>query len=287
MGDKAYLNGDLVDVGQAAVTVVNPSLLHGVGLFETLRVYEGRPFRLAAHVARMRASAEKLELPVGQALEQVPDAIDAVLEANRLTEARVRFTVSPPTDANPENVTLLVSGQAFVPYPDELYAKGMTVFICNQYRQSAQDPVAGHKTTSFFPRLIALRDAQNHQCGEALWFTPANLLAEGCISNVFVVKDGRLTTPPVDTPVLPGVTRGAILELAARLEIPADEVSCTIDDLLGADEVFLTNSGWEVMPVTGVERRAIGDEEVGAVTRRLTEAFRELIRGECPPGRDA
>ncbi len=279
MNAMVYLNGEVLELAEAKVAASNPGLLHGVGLFETLRSYAGRPFRLDAHLERMRRSAETLNMPLGNTLERVAEAIGMVLQANELSEARIRFTVTPPSahDAAGEN-TLLVAAEQILGYPPELYQKGMTVFICTNYRQSVQDPLAGHKTLSYLPRLIALRDAQNRHCGEALWFTPENLLAEGCISNVFLVKGGRLRTPPLDTPILPGVTRAAVLDLAEEEGIVAEQDRLTINDLLDADEVFLTNSIMEVMPVTRVERRGIGDEKPGPITQKLTEAYHRLTR---------
>ncbi|HOW72203.1 MAG TPA: aminotransferase class IV [Phycisphaerae bacterium] len=278
MGTKVYLNGRIVEMGEAAVPVSNPALLHGVGLFETVRAYGGRPFRLGRHVHRMLASAERLNMSIGQVSEQVPAAVRQVLEANRLGEARVRFTVTPPAPQEPDaGPNLLVMAQELAGYPDGLYERGMTVYVCDQYRQSVQDPLAGHKTTSYFPRLLVLRNAQDRACGEGLWFTPENLLAEGCMSNVFLIKDGCLATPPLNTPVLPGVTRAAILELAGQEGIPAEESPRTIRDLLEADEVFLTNAIMEVMPVTRVERKAIAGERPGPLTQRLARGYRELV----------
>jgi len=279
MNPKVYLNGTLVPFDAAAVPISSPSLLHGVGLFETLRAYNGHPFRLKQHVDRLKASAEKLNMPVGELIERIPGAVTEVLQANNLKDARIRFTVAPP---GPHELSaepmLLVAAQATSGYPEEFYERGMTVYACSDYRQSRQDPLAGHKTTSYFARLLVLRDAQERGCGEALWFTPENLLAEGCISNVFVVKDGRLTTPPLETPVLPGVTRAAVLEIARAADIPADERSRTLEDLFDADEVFLTNAVMEVMPVTRVERRVIGNEKPGPITCQLAEAYREQTK---------
>ena len=276
MSEKVYLNGELVSVSAARVSVSSPALQHGVGLFETLRAYDGRPFALERHVARMRASAVKLDMPVDGALDEVATAVEQVLAANRLANARVRFTVAPPgPQETPPRPLLLVMAQETAGYPAELYERGMTVCLADRFRQSPWDPLAGHKTTSYCPRLVALRQAQAKGCGEALWATPANLLAEGSLSNLFLVKGGRLKTPPLDTPVLPGVTRAIVLELAQAGGIPADEAPCSIDDLLDADEVFLTNAIMEVMPVSRVERRGIGGEKPGDVTRALAEAYRK------------
>lgn len=282
MAEQVYLNGKLVDAVQAQVSAGNPAFLHGVGLFETLRAYDGRAFALGRHVERMRTSAGQLDMPLGDVLERVPEAVRQVLAVNGLKNARIRFTATPPgAGESAAEPTLLVAAQETAGYPPELYEKGMTVCICDRYRQSSQDPLAGHKTTSYYSRLMALRMAQAKQCGEALWATPANHLAEGSISNLFLVKGGRLRTPPVDTPVLPGITRGIVLELAGESGLTADEAPCTIDDLLDADEVFLTNAIMEVMPVARIERRAIANEQPGAVTRRLHELYRQRVtRGE-------
>ena len=277
MNPRVYLNGKIVEASKACVPASNPSLLHGVGLFETLRAYDGRAFAMDRHIARMKASAEKLNMPVLEQIERVPDAVEQVMEANRLRNARVRFTVTPPGQMEPaDEPTLLVAGQETGGYPQELYERGMAVYACTDYRQSRQDPLAGHKTTSYFSRLLVLRDGQDRACGEALWFTPENCLAEGSISNVFIVKDGRLLTPPLDTPVLPGITRAIVIELAGQASIAVEERSCTINDVLEADELFLTNAIMEIMPVVRVEKQAIGSEKPGAVAKMLTDTYRDL-----------
>jgi branched-subunit amino acid aminotransferase/4-amino-4-deoxychorismate lyase len=279
---RVYLNGEIIESDRAAVSAFNPSFLQGVGLFETLRSYAGRPLRLEQHIERMQNSAAKLHLSIARALPLVPEAVRAVLDANELTDARIRITVTPPDpgalagSAEPgEDPLLLVTAQPIAAYPAELYEKGMTVLLCTDHRQSAHDPMVGHKTTSYFPRLLALRTAQ-----ERGWFTPANQLAEGCISNVFIASGGRLRTPPLDTPVLPGVTRALILEIAAEERIAVEESAIDVDTLLDADEVFLTNAIMEVMPVTRIERQSIKGEKPGEVTRRLMAAFSAFVAAQ-------
>ena len=129
---------------------------------------------------------------------------------------------------------------------------------------------------------MALRRAQQLGLIESLWFTTDNLLAEGCISNVFVVKGGIVKTPPIDTPVLPGVTRAAVIEVAGAGGIPVEERPLTINDLLEADEVFLTSTTMEVMPVARIEKHTIADDRPGPISRRLLQLFRELVARECP-----
>ncbi|NLX22767.1 MAG: hypothetical protein GXY55_14035 [Phycisphaerae bacterium] len=282
MDPQVYLNGKLIELGQACIPVSSTTLLHGVGLFETLRCYNGTAMRLDRHMARLQTSAARLKVAVDPAVQQIPDAVRLVLDANGLANARLRITLMPPgPHQSVAEPTLLVTAEYTTGYPPETYERGWTACLCTDHRQSVHDPLAGHKTTSYFARLLVLRDAQNRGCQEALWFTPRNLLAEGCISNVFVIKNGTLITPPLDTPVLPGVTREAVLQLAAAAQIPAEERDCTVDELLDADEILLTNSVMEIMPVTRIEKKPIAGEKPGPVTRQLAEAYRDLVSAEC------
>jgi D-amino acid aminotransferase len=291
MSELVLLHGEIVEAAEARVSVFDAGLAHGAGLFETVRVYHGNPFRLDEHLRRMRQSGQRLGIALPWDDAELTRGVERVLQANELRDARLRITATPgdartaessPEDASPP-ATLLIAAQAFDSYPAEHYRRGMTVCV-SSFKQSRNDPLAGHKTLSYFPRLLALREAHARQCGEALWFTADNRLAEGSISNVFLVSNEKLLTPPLDTPVLPGVARKVVLEGAAAERIAAEERALTIDDLLAADEVFLTNVILEVMPVCRVERHAVGDEKVGEITRRLHEAYRRMAARECRIG---
>ena len=281
--ERVYLNGELVSADEARVSAFDSGLQHGVSLFETMRAYDGVVFRLDAHMARLQRSAGVLSMTVPEAFESWRQGVADVLGANGLREARVRLTVTAgdaravarDDDAGVQP-TVLISAGPMAGYPAEAYERGMTVLISG-FKQSPDDPIAGHKTGCYLPRLIALREAQTHGCAEALWFTTGHLLAEGCISNVFLVKDGVVKTPPLDTPVLPGITRNVVLDLAVRDGVAAEEAPLTIEDLLAADEVFLTNSIMEVMPVCRIERHAVGNEKPGAVTTALADAYQEQV----------
>ena len=165
-------------------------------------------------------------------------------------------------------------------YPAELYDRGVNAAICD-FRQSTNDPLAGHKSTAYVQRLLGLRQAQQKRCMEAIWFTTRNELAEGSISNVFVVRGGVLKTPPLDTPVLPGIARGLVLQIASDVGIEREECPLMIDDLLDADEVLLTNAIMQVMPVVRVERRDIGQGRVGPISKRLYQEYRNRVQQEC------
>lgn len=277
-----YINGSFLPEPEAMIGVDDGGWLHGAGLFETMRAERGRVFRFDRHINRLRRSAEVLLRPLSD--EALPDesVVAELLRRNGLSDARVRLTVSSGSmrsadegDAPAPNVCL--TAWPLKLYPASMYEQGVQVVIC-PYRVSPSDPIAPHKTTSYLPRLMGLRHAQKVSCLEALWFTTEHHLAEGCISNVFVVTNGVLRTPPPDTPILPGITRETVLELARDQHLATREEPLTIHDLLDANEVFLTNTIMQIMPVIRVEKHDIMDGHPGEVTKRLSEALRERIR---------
>ncbi|MFQ5459125.1 MAG: aminotransferase class IV [Myxococcota bacterium] len=285
MSAVVYLNGSFVPVGEARIGVRNGGWLHGAGLFETMRAEHGRVFRVEKHLDRLIASAEKLLVPVDRGRLPGAQAFGELLERNGLARARVRLTVSAgdvleAVEGEARALTVCATSSALEGYPESRYAAGVTAML-SRHRQSAYDPLAGHKTTSYLPRLVALKEAHEAGCAEALWFTPENLLAEGSISNVFVVSGGEVVTPPTGTPVLPGIARQVVLELCGGAGRPVREGKIDINGLLDADEVFLTNAILQVMPVTRIEKHRIGDGKPGPVTRDLRERFRACVEREC------
>lgn len=283
MKDIVWFNGQFVSAAEASVSIFDGGLLHGAGLFETMRAENGVVFRLEHHLQRIRRSALRLLSPLPD--ESLPRAMDFanLLTHNNMSSARVRLTITAGPIRGDQEIaspTMLITASPLTGYPQEMHEHGITVAVCS-FRTSPADPLGGHKTTSYFPRLLGLREAQQSRCTEAIWFTTSKHLAEGCISNVFVVRDGVLKTPPLDTPVLPGIARGLVLELASALSLKAEETPMGIDDLLDADEVFLTNSMMQVMPVVRVEKHAIKDARAGEMTRRIHGLYRETVRREC------
>ena len=283
--DLMYVAGEYVPMAEARVSALDAGLLLGAGLFETLRTYAGRPFRLGAHLSRLRASGQALRVLVGESDEEIAAILDRLVAASGVGDARIRLTATRgpvseewDEDAGPP-ATLLVTAGPMTPYPEAFYEKGATVVVSDIHANET-DPRTFHKTTNYLANLLALRDARRGRAAEALRFNTKNRLAEGAVSNVFVVTGGRLRTPPVEDGLLAGVTRAAVLEVADALDIPAAQESLTVHDLLDADEVFLTNSIMEVMPVARVEARPIGSGEPGPVTRRLAEGYRALVARE-------
>lgn len=283
----ACVNGLLMPAEEARVSVFDAGFMQGVGLFETMRAYHGHVFRLGRHLERMAASARALGWMTIPDRDECKDSVMQVVRATGGEDARVRLTVTTGSlraaASDTPELTVVATASQGGRYPDECYTKGVTVVV-SESRQHAGDATVGHKTTSYFARLASLRAAHAKSAFESLWFTPQGDLAEGAISNVFVVRDERLFTPPLDTPVLPGITRATTIELAVEQDIPVREQRLTLDDLLGADEVFLTNSMMEIVPVVRVEREPIENEKPGDITRQLAIEYGRLIDQERENG---
>lgn len=275
---QVFLNDRIIPAEEAKIGIDDSSFLYGIGLFETMRAVSGRVFRLDDHLNRLTASARALSIFNSYTVDYIRDAVGRLLQANDLFDARLRLTLTngPLSEGGDRHSTLLISAAQFTPYPKEYFEKGVRVVITD-YRQNAKDPFTGHKTTCYGPRLAALRAAHEKLAAEALWFTTENRLAEGCISNVFLVREGRLLTPPETTPVLPGIARKTVLEIAGQESIPFEERPLDINDLLTAEEIFLTNVIMTILPVTAVEAHNVADVKPGPVTKRLTEKYEEKL----------
>ena len=275
---KVFLNDRLVEAADAAIPHNDSGFLYGMGLFETMRCRGGKVFRLDDHLRRLFASAQVLSIHHAYDKAQIKDAISGLLEANGLSDARLRLTLTggPPKADNETHPTLLITATDFTPYPAEYHENGVRV-VLTEARQNPADPLSGHKSTCYASRLLVLNTAHRKLAAEALWFTTDNRLAEGCISNVFLVKDGTVLTPGLSAGVLPGIARRTVCELASAAGVALEEKDLTVHDLLGADEVFVTNVVMMVLPVVAVEAHTVGAGKPGPVTERLLGMFNEYI----------
>lgn len=283
MAEMVFLNGNLIDRAQAWISVTDGGFLHGAGLFETMRSRHGVVFRLEDHLERLSAGARALSISHPYERAYLCGAIDQVLHANQLADARLRLTLTQGPLMIPQEQrkpTVLITATAFQPYPAEYYRTGAFVTLC-PFRQNATDPTCGHKTTSYYPRLLALNQAHQKGAAEALWLTTDDRLAEGCVSNVFLVKNSVLYTPALETPVLAGILRKTVCQVARQQSIELREKDLHLADVLEADEVLLTNVIMEVLPVTRVETHPVGDGRVGPVAQRLREGFAQVMEQEC------
>jgi branched-chain amino acid aminotransferase len=287
-----YAAGRIAAEREAHVSALDAGLMLGAGLFETLRTYGGRAFRLRQHLARLRASGQTFRIFLGETDDEIEGIIGRLLAANGVADARIRITATRGpifeelADDEAPRATLLVTAGGQASYPPELYERGATVVV-SDIRINETDPRTFHKTTNFLANLLAIQDAHRARAAEALRFNGRRRLAEGAISNVFLVSGGRLLTPPVEDGLMAGVTRAAVLELAAEVGVPAEQRSLTVHDVLDAEEVFLTNSIMEVMPVVRIEQHEVGPKDdpqrlgkPGPVTCRLAEAYKALVAHE-------
>ena len=294
-GMDVYLNGRFVDYEQARVVHDDAGLQHAVGLFETMAAFHGRVFRLEAHLDRLSASARELGLTARLDADKLRRAVLQTLTHNRVERARLRLTVTAgrinllrSDSTEPAEPTVFAVASEPTQYDRRYFEQGITVLVAPPVA-NPMDPLAGHKTLAYWWRLRLLRQAASAQAGEVIVLNITNHLASGAISNLCLVKDGTLLTPyargeEVDgalaAPVLPGITRSVVLSLAEARKIPVEKRMLTIEDLLGADEVFLTNSGWQILPVTRVEKSLVAGGNVGPVTQQLRSALLELIEHE-------
>ena len=279
--DMVHLNGKLVPAGEASVSVFDTGLLHGASVFTTLRSHNGKPFRLDRHLARLMDNAARIGLRHDADPDRLSKAVDELLHANEYPDARIRITLTPGPIGEEPRPTTLVTASKLVNNPD-WYTRGISVMVCG-VRQYAGDPTVGLKTGCYLTRILARQAAATHGDEEALWFSTSGHLAEGCFSNVFLVLTGRLLTPPLDTPVLGGIAREAVFELAAELGLDcSDQDPLGGDELQAADEVFLTSSGSGVRPVVAINKQPVGEGRPGPIAQKIIAAYDALLETECP-----
>jgi branched-chain amino acid aminotransferase len=265
---KVWLDGALVDEGEARVSVADHGFQVGDGVFETLRVYSGRPFALDEHLARLEEGAAAMRIPFPDV--DLARVAAGVLAANGLADARMRITLTsgagPPGLARGQGTpTLLVVALPVLPWPPTSTA------IVSRLRRDEHSPLAGVKTTSLAESVRAYAEARAAGADEALVLNTASELCEATTANVFVVRDKSAVTPPLGSGCLAGITRAHVLELGAaeRVLTPAD--------LVEAEEAFLTSSTREIQPLVAIDGRAVGTGEPGPVTQRLAAAYSEMV----------
>jgi branched-chain amino acid aminotransferase len=275
-----YYNGGVLPADQVRISGADRGLLAGEGAFETLRAYGGRVFRLRAHLSRLFSTLRWLELELPERPDRLAEITREVLAANGLADARVRITVTagpaagwvPPEDRQPTR--LVEAGPVDAP-PAESYRQGVPVMTHRLARGAG--PLSGRKVTSYLGYLAARRAALRAGAAEAILLGPDNTVVEGALSNVFVVRQGAVHTPPLSDGPLAGITRQVVLERLGELGLEGGEQHLEAGDLQTAQEVFLTSSIAEVLPVVGVDGRLVGDGRPGPVTRRMLDAYRALV----------
>lgn len=279
-----YINGKLLDKEDAKISVYDHGLLYGDGVFEGIRSYSGKVFRLDEHLARLWESAKAiwLEIPISRAA--MADAVHSTLRANGLQDGYVRLVVTrgagslgldPNKTSDPQ---VIIIADRISLYSPELYEKGLEIVTVSTIRNHAAALSPRIKSLNYLNNILAKIEGLQAGCSEALMLNQKGEIAECTGDNIFLVSRGELLTPSLDAGVLDGVTRRAVLELARGAGIVTRELSLVKHDVYVADECFLTGTAAEVIPVVKVDSRRIGDGSPGPVTRELIKGFRALTR---------
>jgi len=287
MAEIIYLNGRLIPRFEAKLSPFDHGFLYGYGLFETMRAYNGYIFRLDSHLTRLRCSAESIGLThsiltTDEGKQSLKAACVATMEANELRNARIRLTVSAGEgDMTPDpgtcfSPTILITTQHLAPLPPEKYETGFKAAV-SFLRRNSQSPLSRLKSTCYMENILARTAARAAGCDEAIFLNEQGYLAEGSSTNIFLVSNGELITPCFESGVLPGITRDAVLEIARTSNIKATERWVELNELIEAQEAFVTNSILELMPLVSVEGRPIGSGKPGKLTRDLLFAYRKLV----------
>jgi len=287
MAEIIYLNGQLIPRSKAKLSPFDHGFLYGYGLFETMRAYQGHIFRLDRHLARLRRSAQSLGLThsilnIMEGKQSLETACMATLESNKLKDARLRLTVSAgegdmtPDPGTCSSPTVLITARNLVPLPPGKYESGFKAAL-SSLRRNSQSPLSRLKSTCYMENILARMAAKAAGCDEAIFLNEQGYLTEGSSTNIFLVSNGELITPSLESGVLSGITREAVLEIARASNIKATERWVQLNELIEAEEAFLTNSILELMPLVSVESRPIGTGKPGKLTGDLLFAYRKLV----------
>ncbi len=284
MSLKVHINGELVDKEDARISVFDHGLLYGDGVFEGMRSYAGKVFRLEEHLERLWQSAAAIQLEIPGNKQQMTAAVMETLVANDIQDGYIRLVVTrgvgtlglDPNRCNQPQVIIITDFITL--YPDEFYREGMEIVTASTIRNHPQALDPRIKSLNYLNNILAKIEGLEAGCVEALMLNHLGEVAECTGDNIFIVRDQQLLTPPYEAGVLHGITRATVMELAREDGIPVRETTMSLEDLYGADECFLTGSAAEVVPVIKVDGNVIGEGTPGPVTRRLTDLFRLAVQ---------
>ena len=284
MSRKVYISGQLVPAEQATVSVFDHGLLYGDGVFEGLRSYGGKVFRLREHVDRLYESARAICLEIPLDRSAMEKAINETVAANQIADGYIRAVVTrgagtlgldPNKCSNPQ---VIIIADTISLYPDEYYEQGLEIVTSSVIRNHPAALSPRIKSLNYLNNILAKLEGLKAGCIETLMLNHKGEVAECTGDNLFLVKNGRLVTPPLDAGILEGVTRNAVIELAVEAGLPVAQTAVTKHDVYVADECFLTGTAAEVIPVVKVDDRSIGAGKPGRVTLDLKERFHQLAR---------
>lgn len=281
-----YLNGEFVPLSQAKVSILDRGFCYGDALFETMRVYSGKIFYLDLHLDRLERGAECIFLKLPESRERIHEILYETFNRNQGADAVIRMTISRgegilgklwQADTSP---TLAVHVRPYNAPPDEWYQNGVPISLIPNSAAKLGGLQEQIKSANYLSQILARKQAEDQNSVDGIMINERGEVCDGTISNIFIVKEGILYTPAVNSYVLAGVTRQVVLKLAAETGLSCEEKSMTADDVLQGDELFLTNTGWEVLPVTRVDGKTIGSGQPGPLTLALRQKFRKCVDAE-------
>jgi branched-chain amino acid aminotransferase len=281
---KIYINGKLYDKEDAKISVYDHGLLYGDGVFEGIRSYGGKVFRLAEHLDRLWNSAKAIWLEIPLSKPEMAKAVEDTLAVNKIKDGYIRVLVTrgmgtlgldPNRCSNPQ---IIIIADKISLYPDDLYQKGLAIVTVSVARTHPAALSPRIKSLNYLNNILAKIEGLQAGCIEALMLNHKGEIAECTGDNLFLVRAGRVLTPPIDAGILEGITRDAVIGLAREMDLPVCEIPLTKHDVYIADECFLTGTAAEVVPVVTVDSRTIGDGQPGPITRKLMARFHELTR---------
>lgn len=281
---QIYINGKFFSKEEAVVSVFDHGLLYGDGVFEGLRVYENKVFRMEQHLKRLYDSAKAILLEIPMPIEAMADAVTETVNKNGLANCYIRLVITrgagtlglgPERTSNPQ-VIIIVDKISL--YPEEFYQNGLEIVTASTIRNHPGALSPRIKSLNYLNNIMAKCEASKAGCLEALMLNHKGEVSECTADNIFIVKNGQLMTPPTDAGILEGVTREAVLEIAVKAGIPTAEKTLTRHDVYVADECFMTGTAAEVIAVVRIDSRPIGDGRPGPITMKLQELFHKLAR---------
>ncbi len=286
---KIYIDGEFFDEADARISVFDHGLLYGDGVFEGIRFYNGRVFRMEEHMERLWESARSICIDIPMSRPAMDEALFETIRQNNLRDGYVRLIVTRgvgnlglnPVQCKRPSVIIIASTIAL--YPEEVYRKGLTVVTVPTRRMGPATLNPAIKSLNYLNNVLARIEANLASADEALMLNDAGNIAECTADNVFLVKRGQIMTPPITAGALRGITRSVVFDIAAELGIKISEPDLTRHDLYIADEAFLTGTAAEVIPMIKVDGRIIGTGKPGAITTRMIARFRELTRESGTP----